>query len=197
MNDRITNESQDALLRYGQYAHLLHDPYPTSLDIITLIDDLRMTRQPTITSRLGAIVAPLGLAIVAGLVFRGIPFLASLGNLLLFVGVPLCVLGYLLYLRGTQYTIDRGRIEVTSGILSKRTKNIELWRVSNIELERSVINQLTGDGTLILNVFYADHPERVKIVGLTKMPELEELRVKLLNLIGLLRSHPSTKGAAA
>jgi hypothetical protein len=196
-NNGSASPSSEALQRYGQYAYLLGDPHPTSREIIGLIDDLRMTRGPTVTSRIGAIISPLALMIVAGLILRGIPFLASLGNLLLFPGVLLVIIGYLLYTSGTRYTIDRGRIEVTSGTFSRRTTTVDLWRVSDIVLERSLVNRITGDGTLDVDAYYATGPTQVKLVGLAKMPELEEIRVKLLNLVGLLRSHPSAKSQAA
>ena len=94
----------------------------------------------------------------------------------------------------TEYTIDKGRLQITWGIFRRATTNIELLRVRDVTLSKSFINRLTGDGTLFF-MFDRGGPMRNTFVkGLTRGRMLEEIFSQLLNLVSMLRSNSNSKG---
>jgi membrane protein YdbS with pleckstrin-like domain len=198
------DDASKGAMEFGQYDFLLEDLFPTSGRIIGLIRQLRITRRPTYTSFLSAFLFPLLLVAaigVAAIVIRsgalGVRLrydLAPIGILVLIFLLPAVFLVQLAVWNSVRYTLDKGRLQVERGILARSTTNIELSRVSDVTLHRSLVNRLTGDGSLFFEVLYPGKTERVTVTGLAKMPELEELRVNILNLIGLLRTHPTVKG---
>lgn len=111
----------------------------------------------------------------------GIALLCVLWLLMLYIGV-----------RTARITIDKGRLQVEHGVLGRRRMNVELWRVQNVELRRTFLNRLTGDGSLILQLY--NEPRRLKIVGAARSSRLDQVYQQLLNLVYLLRTNPLSKG---
>ena len=77
---------------------------------------------------------------------------AGWGTLLLcLVGVGLLILGWRwLENLGSSYEVTDQRIVVRRGILVKTVDEIELYRVKDVRLEYSVLNQMTDIGTIAL-----------------------------------------------
>jgi hypothetical protein len=72
-----------------------------------------------------------------------------------------------------------------------------LYRVLDVALQRSFLNRLTGDGTLILTVegiHGTRDPFRLPLPGLAKTSDLEALFKRLRSLVVLLRTGPWGKG---
>jgi membrane protein YdbS with pleckstrin-like domain len=109
-----------------------------------------------------------------------------------YVAVVVLVLARFLRHITTRIRIERGRLQIERGLLTRTTTNLELWRVQNIVLERRGLNLLTGDGTLVFYGTTGTPPTRV--TGVTRGRDLERLHEELLDLVFLLRTNPSIKG---
>jgi uncharacterized membrane protein YdbT with pleckstrin-like domain len=53
-------------------------------------------------------------------------------------------------LKSTRYRVTTERIRVTTGILSKETEEIELYRVRDLRLEQPFLYRIFGKGNLVL-----------------------------------------------
>ena len=74
------------------------------------------------------------------------------------------------------YEITTERIKVTTGLVSKRTDDLELYRVKDTVLEEPVLLRLAGAGNIVLTTNDATTPTLV-LEGITGAKELrEELR---------------------
>lgn len=196
------------LSKYGVYGILLQDSSPTSRYIIALIDDLRMIRiHPTFTAFLGSFLVRLFFALIFGI---GASYMSSLiassnldnpssafqlSVLPLIVASILCLISIIMkcfYIYSITITIDKGRLQVKKGIFGDFWLNEELLRVHDIEVRRTLLNRLTGDGTLIFT--FEHKPRKLKVRGLVKGARLDEIREQLLNLVGLLRANQALKG---
>lgn len=224
---------------YGIYGALLQESLPTSKATIALIDDLRMIDiHPRFSAYLGRLLVPLFLmlsfgigALLAAPILAhivpqsNIPFIAQsnipyglLVTGLLIVFSVLCLLRLImdcLYIASIRMTINKGRVQATSGYLSTESWSEELWRVSTIDIQRTLLNRLTGDGSLIFTFDHrgatesrglvkahapdilsmsGSHRGTAEFRGLVKGNRLYETRQQLLNLVGLLRANPALKG---
>jgi hypothetical protein len=111
------------------------------------------------------------------------------------------LIGYI-RVRCTRIRISQGRLQIEKGVFSKHLKNVDIWRVLNIELERTFVNRMTGDGTLVLilsplaaaNRHRRRSEQFVNVIGLAKGSQLEETYQQLLNLTFMLRGNPVVKG---
>jgi membrane protein YdbS with pleckstrin-like domain len=54
------------------------------------------------------------------------------------------------YLKGVHYEINPDRIEWTRGLFSRKVDNIDMFRVIDIKLHRSILDCMTGVGTITL-----------------------------------------------
>jgi len=202
--------------RYGVYEYLLQDASPLSRQTISLIDSLRTDRHPRFIahSRIVSFLAFLLLLIGAIAVAMteiltltvcthsdcswtyGLPpevwSELSLGIALWLV---LILFNYL-EVRTTHIVLDRGRLQVTRGILRRSLVNVELWRVHDIKLRQTFLNRLTGDGTVAFYIEQGSRRESDEFVltGLASGRRLPEIYQQLLNLVFLLRSNPVVKG---
>lgn len=61
-----------------------------------------------------------------------------------------CVLPFLRW-RTTTLTITDRRIRTRHGIVRSRTRDVPLWRVADVVVERSLLQRLTGTGTLLVD----------------------------------------------
>lgn len=68
---------------------------------------------------------------------------------LLLLVVRLSGLPFLRWLATTVTVTDR-RVRARSGVLRMRTRDVWLWRVEDVVVERSLLQRLTGSGTLLL-----------------------------------------------
>ena len=73
---------------------------------------------------------------------------------------------YFLLLKYTKYKITSQRIEKTEGILSRTTTNLELYRVKDLRLKRSLLQRMVKIGTIELSTSdQSDH--RFHLNGIT------------------------------
>ncbi len=126
---------------------------------------------------------------------------------MLCVGLAIILIG-LVRVNCTAVRIRQGRLQVEKGVFHKHVTNVDFWRVQNIDLDRRLINRLTGDGTLILSLTFSVLPEGYKrkrnrknpqlkvieICGFAEGNELKQTYQDLLSLSFLLRGNPIVKG---
>jgi hypothetical protein len=106
------------------------------------------------------------------------------------------ILWLYVWIRTTRIILEKGRLQITRGLLFRRQKNVELWRVQRLQLRRSLIQNMTGEGTLVFWVHYQRRP--ITVTGIPLGREgLEYLYQLLLDLTFALRSHPVVKGIIA
>ena len=122
-------------------------------------------------------------------------------------GLATILIGFI-RVRCTAIRIRRGRLQVEKGVFHKHLTNVDFWRVQNIDLDRRLINRLTGDGTLVLSLTFGVLPEDykrkrnwnkpqlkvVELCGFARGKELEQTYQDLLSLSFLLRGNPIVKG---
>jgi len=76
--------------------------------------------------------------------------------LLSVVLLPLFGLGLLVFLvkylelRYTRYRLTDQRLQLTRGVFSRTTKNLELYRVKDLRLNRSFLQRMVGIGTIAM-----------------------------------------------
>lgn len=179
--------------QYGVYEFLRQDGSALSKQAVALMDALKTEVRPRFPAYVGrslhGIIRPIFIVLFC---------IATAGL------IPL--IGYI-RVRCTRIRIAQGRLQIEKGVFSKHLKNVDIWRVLNIELERTFINRMTGDGTLVLilsPLAAADRHRRkrkqsgseqfVDVIGLAKGRRLEDTYQQLLNLTFLLRGNPVVKG---
>lgn len=86
-------------------------------------------------------------------VWRGTP--SQWGNILWFLACLLLIpipfaLWRWLDTRSTVYTLTDQRLTLRSGVLSRSTDDIELYRIKDTRLEQGVLQRLVGLGTIVL-----------------------------------------------
>jgi hypothetical protein len=100
-------------------------------------------------------------------------------------------------------TIANARMRIERGILHRWVETVDLWIVNDIDLDRDLIQRLTGDGTVTFKGTRHDRPRRwsrakgsqpLKVTGLARGPELDRIYRQLLDLKFLLRANPIVKG---
>lgn len=187
---------------YGVYALIRRDQSPLAQETLQLLDATRMSVHPRLSAYLGSmlhstfpflVLAVLALA-VAYFLPAGIPWPYLL---LLFVVPAVVILAKFIEVKTTTITFEAGRLLIAKGVFGRQSHNIELYRVLDIVLERSLFNRLTGDGTLVLTVegiHGTRDPFRLPLPGLTKIRDLEQLFTRLRSLVLLLRTGPWGKG---
>lgn len=70
------------------------------------------------------------------------------------VGIVVALLALVLptlLVRKNRYRISNYRIDHEEGLLSKRIDTIELWHVDDVRMEQSVIDRMTGVGTIYIH----------------------------------------------
>lgn len=179
--------------QYGVYEFLRQDGSALSKQAVALMDALKIEVRPRFTAYVGRSLR--------GIIRSIFVILLSIASVGLF---PL--IGYI-RVRCTRIRIAQGRLQIEKGVFGKHLKNVDIWRVLNIELERTFINRMTGDGTLVLilsPLAVADRHRRkrkhpgseqfVDVIGLARGSQLEDTYQQLLNLTFLLRGNPVVKG---
>jgi Bacterial PH domain len=111
---------------------------------------------------------------------------------------PVMVLGpaaALLVLAGrvasTRFGLNAGRLRVTRGLLLRRARVIELFRVRSVEVRQGPLNRITGDGAIVLEF---DDGAPLVLLGIARPPELERLGDDLQDLVLTLRRTRTLQG---
>lgn len=90
---------------------------------------------------------------------------AVFGKYRLLLGLGLVVIMVLFYkamqLRMTHYEVGADRIEFGRGIFDRKVDNLDMFRVVDIKLRRSVLDCIVGVGTVLLTTTDKSHPEFV------------------------------------
>jgi tetratricopeptide (TPR) repeat protein len=89
-------------------------------------------------------------------------------------------------------SLEDGRLQIEEGLLGRQIRSIELWRVNRIDFKQSMLNRITGDGTLVFVVYGEAKP--FTVTGLARGAPLVELRDRLRELILLLRTNRAMQG---
>lgn len=176
---------------YGVYEYLLQDKTILSKETIEAMDALRREVRPSFSAYIGSyLIVCIFLFIV--LVVISVPLRAINLPMAVIVSLIFSLLFVFIYVSSVTYIIDKGSLQIKKGILRRRLINIELWRVENIELDKSLLNRITGDGYMLLEIERGK--KRIKVKGLAKGRDLEGIYQQMFNLVFLLRSNPYVKG---
>jgi hypothetical protein len=128
--------------------------------------------------------------------------LAIFRQYFVFVG-PVLLLLFYLYVLTVRIRLHRGRLQIERGLFGRKLKNYDIWRIRNIDLDRRLLNRISGDGMLIFDLTpyssgaqtrRARRGNTVRVIGLARGQRLIEVHQKLLNLEFLLRGNPVVKG---
>lgn len=76
---------------------------------------------------------------------------------LVLIGLPGILWTYLKVVT-TKYTIDRRRVELEEGVITRRVDSLELWRVLDVQYEQSLLDRLTGNAKIRLMGTDQSHP---------------------------------------
>lgn len=81
--------------------------------------------------------------------------------------------------RATVYELTTQRLKVTSGILTRKLDEVELFRVKDYSMEQPLLLRMLGLGNLTLITSDVTCPN----VGLEAIPEVNDVREKLRNAV--------------
>lgn len=97
--------------------------------------------------------------------------------------------------KSTHYSIAEGRVFITSGVFSRETVNVELYKIEDVSVHQDAINLMTGDASLCLKAH--GEPLTYKLRGIAKAEQMPELLHQFRDLVFVLRSGPWGKGVIA
>lgn len=108
-----------------------------------------------------ALVLPAGVLVVvmalAGFAAAAVPegryrpvLLTAIGAALLLLLLRASVVPFLRWLTTTLTVTDR-RVSTRQGVLRSRIRDVALWRVADVVVERTVVQRVFGSGTLLLD----------------------------------------------
>ena len=76
--------------------------------------------------------------------------------------IPMLIIAYKFFqVKSIIYSITNDRLEFETGIFSKEISNLDLFRIKDINLNRSLIDRIFGIGTIYLVTSDTTHPEFV------------------------------------
>ena len=107
-------------------------------------------------------------------------------SLLCWLVVPIFVaIWRYLLVRTLRYELTSQRFRVTSGVLARRTDELELYRVKDSEFSQTLFQRLFGLGTIAM----ATSDESTPLVSIQSIPanRAKELREQIRNLVEDLR----------
>ncbi len=190
----------------GVYANLLEDPSLLSAQGVLALRSVREFCQPSWWTFAGLILpllaakarnphrhpgTILALASLVALVYMSHPD----PGLVIFMGSCAFLIGALIWcsLQSslTTVAIDRGRLVVTSGVLVRTVRCLELFRITGIEFKRGVIHQCTNTGYYVIHT--PNEPPLI-VPGPGEAKSLITLHHRLLDLVFLLRANGNIKG---
>ncbi|MGN9809424.1 tetratricopeptide repeat protein [Micromonospora sp. BQ11] len=194
----------------GAYEALQASTDPLVRAPLTLLENLvRTASPPRISAYIGQLAAALWWAVLSGYVlvqgyytlswqqdFSRRPLAPSWLLVLCCFAVGASVVAVqAAIILTTRYTLAKGRIQTRRGIVIRHDHNLELYRVTNITIRRSLLQRITNDGTFVFAAFEAGHPiPSVKLVGFASLTEMRELHPRLLNLVFTLRGSNAVRG---
>jgi uncharacterized membrane protein YdbT with pleckstrin-like domain len=152
------------------------------------MDEVRDTFRPSLGGWLRGTAAGLG-TILLGIAGFGLT-VASAGDWgawpLLLTGLAiLIVLGKWIEVMSAKYQVTAQRLIVRRGILMKSIDEIELYRVKDVRLNFSLINQTAGIGTLCLTT--SDETTRAGDLIIRHVPAAQRRREELRRLVDTAR----------
>ena len=192
----------------GVMSMLEQDPSPISVQTVELIHQLDMSTRPSLIAQVGRHMFPL-LILVGIALFLFVAITSNTDGsgsafpMLLLLALLLGAVYGIALVKTTRYRIALGRLQIERGIFHRRLENVDLWRVLNVNLDRTLVNRMTGDGTLELLVTIEPtdltrrsrrRPQVVRVTGLARGSELSHIHQCLLNIAFLLRGNPIVKG---
>lgn len=86
---------------------------------------------------------------------------------------------------GTRYRLTDQRLIIDSGIIMKRTDEIELYRVKDVVVDYSLLNQMVDIGTISLQT--SDATTRRQGYQLAGVPHARDLREQIRTLVDKAR----------
>jgi uncharacterized membrane protein YdbT with pleckstrin-like domain len=104
--------------------------------------------------------------------------LASLTVILAIVAIPFAI-WYWLVVRNTKYELTDERLKIHTGVLSKKTEDLELFRVKDTKLEQPFLLRLVGLGNVVLLSSDSTTPE----VTIRAVRDSANLREKVRQLV--------------
>jgi len=184
----------------GFYELIQNDPSPIARQVVTLIERLTMNTRPRLSALLGRMLMAAALGVIM-LIILSSSFDKHAEGLKICICIALgicisCILISIWRVKTTDIRIDRGRLLLTKGILSRHKNNLELYRILDIDLHQTLLNRLTRDGQL---VFVAESTRRgasqtMRLIGLAEINKLNEIHQQMRDLVALLRSGNWGKG---
>lgn len=125
--------------------------------------------------------------------FQGSTFGWLFGTLVGWLTALLCLVGIGLLIVlwkwienvSRRYELTDERLIIRSGILNKKTDEIELYRVKDVTVEYSVVNQITGIGTIMLKS--SDATTADGVMHLRDVPDAVRLREEMRTLVDAAR----------
>jgi tetratricopeptide (TPR) repeat protein len=183
---------------------------PLPQEAAQLMESLRMSGvQPIISAYLGKIllrllacvvVFPIMTIFMDNTFFRG-SHKENEGMTVTAILLLVLLIGYLLWyifkILSTRINLDHGRLSITKGISARQT-DIPLANIQNVEIQRTMLNRITDDGTIVLYLApdqgQVGNPPaaRIDLIGLAKFARLSQIVEGLKALIPLLRTNSTT-----
>ena len=123
-------------------------------------------------------------------VWEGTPSqVVNLGTFILcgltfFLVIPLFIaLAKWLQVKYYKYKVTNERIKITTGVFSRKTEEVELYRVKDISFEQPFFIRIFGLGNIILDTSDKTSP----VVEMKAIPGAEDLREKLRKVVADIR----------
>lgn len=185
----------DGADRLGVYEYLRSDTTLLSRQTVAGLEAIELRRRSSVMSWLGGFILRAVLwfgLIVAVAIFR-LSTNVDVNEDVLWILAAAMLASYLLRGATTEYRISGGRLTITRGILWRRTRQVELWRVQDIERRQGLVDRLTGHGELKFRAVSVPGG-MVTVRGLARGKRLRQLHQQLLDLVFLLRTNPVVKG---
>ncbi len=179
------------------------DQSPLAQEAYRLIEATKLSRTPLLSAHLGSLVTRVVIVVAVAIVVIIVSFnsrqisrthyseIIVAVPLLSFLVICVSVLPTIVRVKSTRIVFDSGRVQITSGVLFRKTENVELYRVEDLHLEQTFSNRITGDAALVLAVGGGHKTiEEVALVGLGKYRDLQDFFANLRSLILVLRTGP-------
>ncbi len=80
----------------------------------------------------------------------------------------------------TRLSLQAGRLDIERGVLRREATAIDLRQLRRVTLHQTALRQLTGDGTLLLEL--ADHAGPIPVTGLARGQQLQQIYRQLAAL---------------
>ena len=120
----------------------------------------------------GAVLAAGGAILAITGVVIGVMPLVPVGIVFSCAGGAIIFSGWLKVVT-VAYRVDTLRVEVESGIVSKKIDNLELWRVKDLQFRQGIVQRILDAGDVVLVTSDATNP-RVVIGGIKGARDLYE-----------------------